>query len=156
SRITSSAARGKRGCGKWDCRIAVISARSNRASATCLLQLDRRQSRIVYDPICSQWLRGCRASNPRGASSGRAQPRAPAAHPCLMRRERWTLNFRGRDNSFLKRSKITPFSNRSPDHFFEHPNQRDDQAEHCQLKKFCLSSEQDHVFRQFAAGTDML
>jgi hypothetical protein len=29
----------------------------------------------------------------------------------------------------------------SPDHFFEHPNQRDNQAELCQLKKFCLSSE---------------
>lgn len=40
--------------------------------------------------------------------------------------------------------------------FFEHPNQRDDQAELCQLKKFCLSSEQDHVFRQFTAGNDML
>jgi hypothetical protein len=43
-----------------------------------------------------------------------------------------------------------------PDHFFEHPNQRDDQAELCQLKKFCVSSEQDHVFRQFTAGNDML
>ena len=31
--------------------------------------------------------------------------------------------------------------NRSPDHFFEHPNQRDNRAELCQLKKFCLSSE---------------
>jgi hypothetical protein len=29
---------------------------------------------------------------PGGASSGRAQPRASAAHPCLMRRERWTVN----------------------------------------------------------------
>ena len=54
------------------------------------------------------------------------------------------------------RSKITPFSNRVPDHFFEYLNQRDDQVELCQLKKFCLSSEQDHVFRQFTAGTDML
>jgi len=36
------------------------------------------------------------------------------------------------------------------------PDQRDNQAELCQLKKFCLSSEQDHVFRQFTAGTDML
>lgn len=88
SRITSSAARGKRACGKRDRRIAIISARSNRASATCLLQLDRRQSRIVYDPICSQWLRRCRTNNPRGASSGRAQRRAPPADRCLMRRAR--------------------------------------------------------------------
>lgn len=56
----------------------------------------------------------------------------------------------------ILRSKITPFSNRSPDHFFERPNQRDNQAELCQLKKFCLSSEEDHVFRQFTAGNDML
>jgi ABC-type molybdate transport system substrate-binding protein len=35
-------------------------------------------------------------------------------------------------------------------------NQRDNPAELCQLKKFCLSSEQDHVFRQFTAGTHML
>jgi hypothetical protein len=47
-------------------------------------------------------------------------------------------------------------ANRSPDHFFEHPNQRDDQAELCELMKFCLSSEQDHVFRQFTAGNHML
>ena len=40
--------------------------------------------------------------------------------------------------------------------FFEHPNQRDDQAELCQLKKFCLSSERGHVFRQFAAGNYVL
>lgn len=39
---------------------------------------------------------------------------------------------------------------------FEHPNQRDDQVELCQLKKFCLLSEQNHVFRQFTAGTHML
>jgi hypothetical protein len=60
------------------------------------------------------------------------------------------------DNSLLHRGaiaiQITPFSNRSPDHFFEHRNQRDNQAELCQLKKFCLSSERDHVFRQFTAG----
>jgi predicted ferric reductase len=56
----------------------------------------------------------------------------------------------------ILRSKITPFSNRSPDHFFEHPNQRDNQAELCQLKKFCLSSEPDYVFRQFTAGNHML
>jgi DNA primase len=37
-----------------------------------------------------------------------------------------------------------------------HPNRRDNQAELCQLKKFCLSSERDHVFRQFAAGNYML
>ena len=37
-------------------------------------------------------------------------------------------------------------------HFFEHPNQRDDQVELCQLKKFCLLSQQDDVFRQFTAG----
>jgi hypothetical protein len=37
-------------------------------------------------------------------------------------------------------------------YFFEHPNQRDDQAELCQLKKFCLSSERDYVFRRFTAG----
>jgi hypothetical protein len=40
---------------------------------------------LLYDPLRPQWLRGCRANNPRGASSGRAQPRAPAAHPCRMR-----------------------------------------------------------------------
>jgi hypothetical protein len=36
--------------------------------------------------------------------------------------------------------------------FFRAPNQRDNQAELCQLKKFCLSSEPGYVFRQFAAG----
>jgi hypothetical protein len=30
--------------------------------------------------------------------------------------------------------------------FFEHPNQHDDQAELCQIKKFCLSSEQTMFF----------
>lgn len=44
-------------------------------------------------------------------------------------------------------------SSRSPDHFFENLNQRDDQVELCQLKKFCLLSQQDDVFRQFTAGT---
>jgi hypothetical protein len=36
--------------------------------------------------------------------------------------------------------------------FFEHPNQRDNQAELCQIKKVCLSCKRDHVFRQFTAG----
>jgi hypothetical protein len=57
SRVPSSAARGKRGCGKRDSRIAVISARSNGAIAACLCHLDRRQSHIVYDTLCSKWLR---------------------------------------------------------------------------------------------------
>ena len=34
--------------------------------------------------------------------------------------------------------------------------QSDDQAELCQLKKFCLSSEPDYVFRQFTAGNYVL
>ena len=37
-----------------------------------------------------------------------------------------------------------------------HPNRRDNQAELCQLKKFCLSSEPDYVFRQFTAGNYVL
>jgi ferredoxin-NADP reductase len=41
----------------------------------------------------------------------------------------------------ILRSKITPFSNRSPDYFIGHPNQRDNQAELCQLKEFYLSCE---------------
>jgi hypothetical protein len=36
--------------------------------------------------------------------------------------------------------------------FSKHPNQRDNQAELCQLKKFCLPSKRDYVFRQFTPG----